>query len=258
MGITLTIPGADFSANGIAPIRDDVLAYRNLLIAAGNTFSNSKLAALNTFIKTLDSAGVLSKLDQIYTFNGSALSGSLKKFKGGADLAVVGSPDPLFSNLGLTLSGVEGVLTTGYTAPGLGAISWYCGTNTIESLVLAISGNVTHEMSVNFSGQIQAAFGNGGGINVVTYTDINKVGLWTISRDSTTSLKLYKNASEVVNETTSTSIVASSSVTQIGARPGLSLGGSHLTRFCAFWNTSATPGDVNVLSTALNSYLLVT
>jgi hypothetical protein len=258
MGITITIPSADFSANGLAPLREDVSAYRAALGAIPSTITGAKIIALNTLLTTLENAGVFAKLDQIYTFNGSNLAGALKKVKGsGGDLAVSGSPNPAWSASGLTIDGNEGILTTGYTLPATSAISWYCGTNTLAALTVPVSGGASHEIAINSSGQIQGGIGNLGGTNLAVATDANKIGLWTVTRDSATSLKLYKGAVQVAENTTNVAAGVGSAV-QIGARSGLASAQiPHLTRFVALWNTSASAADIAALNTALNTYLAV-
>jgi hypothetical protein len=258
MGLTIIIPGASFT-NGIPPLNPLVSTYRTTQLTYSQTISDTKYSALNTFITTLTTEGILAKLAEIYTFNGSNLSGALIKLKGvgSSTLAVSGTPSPIWSTSGLTIDGNEGILNTGATMPSTSAISWYCGTNTLASLTIPVSGSATHEISVNLSGQVQGAVGNGGGGNPVVHTDANMIGLWTVSRDNATSLKLYKGASLVAENTTSTTLVPSAAI-QLGNRDGLVLAEiPHLTRFVALWNSSASALDISKLNTALNIYLSV-
>ncbi|MCG9891085.1 MAG: hypothetical protein MH252_08420 [Thermosynechococcaceae cyanobacterium MS004] len=257
MGLTITIPGVDFSANGFAPLSGDLAAYLTALAAVPSTITPAKTNALTTLVSALSNGGVLSKLAQVYTFNGSNLAGALVKLRGGADLVVSGDPAPVWSPQGLTLTGTAGTLATGHILPGIAAMSWFCGSNTLTGIAIPVSGGAMSEIGIGPSGQqVQVFLGGGGSSNTILHSDANLLGLWTVTRDSNSSLKLYKGAAQVAENTATITPFASEPI-RIGQRPGLSLGVPHLTRFVALWNTSASAADIAVLNTALNAYLAV-
>lgn len=235
----------------------DATAYFNRVTAAGGTLTNTEKSAVNTLVLSMKSNSIWNSMLAIYPMVGASAAACAQNLKSSSYTGTF-SAGWTFSSTGVLPNGTSAFMNTGL-APSVWTTSsqhmtFYSRTNLSgdydmgsydagsakETALLAKLSNLAYwTLSNAFS----------------TVSNTNGTGYYVVSRTSTTISKLFRNNTELGNQTTfnngnnSTAIYISASNRPTGA---LGFGNKE----CAFSSlgTGLTDAQVGNLTTAVQAF----
>lgn len=212
---TVVINSFAHATSGVPTSGDaDVQDWLDRVYAAGGTVSGGTQTAVETFVASAKSNGYFSTFRRLNLFAGTGVaylhplvntSGAAADTASGAGITYAESTGPVTDG--------ASYIDTGYTpTTETGGLSVYMGTATTSNTTIRIpigcrdAGNaeyyrISHNASAGGSGDADAGRGRWGDNSSTLDAGDNGAGvaaaMWHINRESTTSLKAYKNGAQI-------------------------------------------------------------
>jgi hypothetical protein len=238
----------------------DAQAFFNRVTAAGGTLNNTEQLAINDLVLNMKTSGIWDSMKAIYPMVGASAAACSQNLKSSSFTGTFTS-GWTFSSSGVTGNGTSAYMNTALNPSTQLTVnnshaSFYSRTNNNSDAWDLGSGNGTANaflLSLRYNAlNLQIAMISGGyptNAAVSTQTTSNAFGL--MSRSSSTSLKLYRNASLLNTNTVASSTLSSQNI-YIGGNNDTSFP-SYSARQCAF----ASIGDGLNDTQASNLYTAV-
>lgn len=254
--------GSFVSAGGAAPVDADAQAF---IDAAGITDATQQ-SAINTLVTDLKGYGIWSKMKAIWPFVGGTSSTHKWNLKDPRDLdaafRLVFSGGWTHSSTGALPNG-----TNGYADTKLNPSSILTQNSTHLATYLRTDTNGLHMdigASTNTTSSSILIYGRFSGNSIadtgfyltsrISVAVANSLGLYTIKRTANNNLKLFKNGSEIGNNTTTDNTLLPNSTTYISA---INDGTGALSQFSNRQVAFASIGDGLTDTEAANLYTAV-
>jgi hypothetical protein len=245
-------------ASSIASADPDWLAYYNRVIAAGGSLSTTEQNATKTLVADLKSAGIWSAMKAIYPMVGASAAACAQNLKSSSFTGTFTS-GWTFASTGVTPNGTSAYMNTGLTpstslAQNSASMGVYSRTN-----IAANYSDYGVYSGIGFLQRTRRSTDTGGGYaNFASgdsyTTNTSSLGLYCLSRISSSSYSFYKNGSAT------SFLVASTGLPTLNSWLGAgNLNGSILepsTRELAFHYISDGLTDTNIsnLTTAVQAF----
>lgn len=259
-------------------LHPEALAWKSAVIANGGSVSGTTLSAVSQFCKSIDAAGLRSRIYRLSLVTGANLSAALVPLYRGPVFGgtAYGNATDTNTNFvsgdyslttGLQGNGTTKYLQTGLTPDTIGVSTGHIATGfdtyvpaTTESVLGASNGTTdryTIFSSVGVTKKLRAYWGANSPAETVDYGASTPGGLYVSTRTSATSLTLYNNGSSVATLATSVTPgacpydITISGVNSTGSPSG---GFSGKTK-CYSLGLSLTAAQVTALTTAFQAFM---
>jgi hypothetical protein len=194
-----------FLASSIGQFDADAVAFFNRVTTAGGTLSATEQIAVNTLVKQMKTDGIWTKMKAIYPMVGASAAACAQNLKSSSFTGTF-TAGWTFASTGVTPNGTSAYMDTFFnpSANGMsnsnGHISVYNRSDITGSnkSLIGVIGSPT-EIAINFdSANVFAMFGS---LPYPVFVQTDKRGFYSVSRDTSTTVKNYFNSTVKVNGT---------------------------------------------------------
>jgi hypothetical protein len=184
----------------------DVVAFFARVTAAGGTLSATEQLAIITLVKQMKTDGIWSKMKAIYPMVGASAAACAQNLKSSSFTGSFTATGWTFASTGVTPNGTSAFMDTFFSpsANGMsssnGHLSVYNRSNITSAnpSLIGVIGTTT-EIAINFAGlSVFAMFGS---LPYPSFAQSDKRGFYSVSRDTSTTVKNYFNGTVKVNGT---------------------------------------------------------
>jgi len=197
-----------FLASSIGQFDADAVAFFNRVTTAGGTLSATEQNAINTLVIQMKTDGIWTKMKAIYPMVGASAAACAQNLKSSSFTGTFTS-GWTFASTGATPNGTSAYMDTFFSpstngmSSSNGHISVYNRSNItgINECLIGVlgSGVSATEIAINFnSANVFAMFGSS---PYPSFSQTDKRGFYSVSRDTSTTVKNYFNGTVKVNGT---------------------------------------------------------
>jgi len=184
----------------------DALAFFTRVTAAGGTLSATEQLAIDTLVVQMKADGIWSKMKAIYPMVGASAAACAQNLRSSSFTGTFTATGWTFASTGVTPNGTSAFMDTFFSpsANGMsssnGHLSVYNRSNITSAnpSLIGVIGTTT-EIAINFAGlSVFAMFGS---LPYPSFAQSDKRGFYSVSRDTSTTVKNYFNGTVKVNGT---------------------------------------------------------
>jgi hypothetical protein len=196
-------------ASQIASFDADAVAFFGRVSTEGGTLSATEKAAVNTLVVDMKAAGIWSGMKAIYPMVGASAAACAQNLKSSSFTGTFTATGWTFASTGVTPNGTSAYMDTFFSpstngmSSSNGHLSVYNRSNVtgVNKCLMGVVGSVVGatEIAINFdSNIIYAMFGS---TPYPNFSQTDKRGFYSVSRDTSTTVKNYLNGTVKVNGT---------------------------------------------------------